>query len=69
MFNGGKTNVHDEERSGRPFLITEDLRNMIDRHIRTNRRFTLDEIREKFPQIFRSLILEIVTEHLHYKIN
>jgi histone-lysine N-methyltransferase SETMAR len=26
MFNEGKTNVHDEERSGRPSLITEDLK-------------------------------------------
>jgi hypothetical protein len=28
---------------------------MIDRHIRTNKRFTLDEIHEKFPQISRSV--------------
>jgi transposase len=27
MFNEGGTNVHDEERSGRPSLITEDLKN------------------------------------------
>jgi hypothetical protein len=43
------------------------LKNRIDQHIRTNRRFTLDEIHEKFPQISSSLIHEIVMEHLHYK--
>jgi hypothetical protein len=55
MFNEGRTNVLDEERSGRPSLITEDLKNRIDQHIRTNRRFTLDGIHEKFPQISRSV--------------
>jgi hypothetical protein len=50
MFNEGRTNVHDEEQSGRPSLITEDLKNRIDQHIRANRSFTLDEIHEKFPQ-------------------
>jgi hypothetical protein len=55
MFNEGGTNVHDEEKSGRPSLITEDLKKRTDQHIRTNRRFTLDEIHEKFPQISRSV--------------
>jgi transposase len=49
MFNEGRTNIRDEERSGRPSLIAEDLKNVIGQHIRTNRRFTLDEIHEKFP--------------------
>jgi hypothetical protein len=46
MFNEGKTNVHNEEQSGCPSLISDDLKNRIDQHIRTNRRFTLDEIHE-----------------------
>jgi hypothetical protein len=37
MFNEGRINVFDEERSGRPSLITEDLKNRIDKHIRRNR--------------------------------
>jgi hypothetical protein len=49
MFNEGRTNVHDEEQSGHPALITEGLKNRIDQHIRTNRHFTLDEIHKKFP--------------------
>jgi hypothetical protein len=63
-FNEGRTNVHDEEGSGRPSPITENLKKRIYQHSRINRRFTLDEIREKF---FRSLIHEIVTQHLRYK--
>jgi histone-lysine N-methyltransferase SETMAR len=66
MFNEGKTNVHNE-RSRRPSLITKDLEYRTDQHIRTNRRFTLDEIHEKFPQLSRSLIHEIVKKYLHYK--
>jgi transposase len=67
MFNEGRTNVHDEERSGRPSLITEDFKNKIDQHITSNKRFTLDEIYEKFSESSCSLIHEIVMEHLHYK--
>jgi hypothetical protein len=52
MFNVGRTNVHDEERSGRLSLVIEDLKNTTDQHNRTNRNFTLDEIHEKFPQYF-----------------
>jgi hypothetical protein len=55
--------VHDEKQSTCPSPITEDW---TEKHIMTNRSFTLDEIGDKFPQIYCSLILEIVTKHLHY---
>jgi hypothetical protein len=67
MFNEGRTNVHDEERSGHPSLITEDLKKQIDEQIRRDRRLTLDELHEKFPQISRSLLHEILSKHLGYK--
>jgi hypothetical protein len=67
MFNEGRINVHNKEGSRIPSLITKDLEYRTDQHIRTNRHFTLDEIHEKFPQISRSLIHEIVKKHLHYK--
>jgi transposase len=63
MFNEGTTNVHDEERSGRPSRITEDLK----KQIRQDRRSTLDELHEKLPQISRSLLHEILSKHLGYK--
>jgi transposase len=34
MFNEVRTNVHNEERPGRPSLITEDLKKQIDEQIR-----------------------------------
>jgi hypothetical protein len=52
MFNEGKINVHDQ--SGHPSLNAEDLKNRIDKHIRPNRSFTLDEMHEIFPQISHS---------------
>jgi transposase len=67
MFNEGRTNVHDEERSGRPSLITEDLKKQTDEQIRHDRRSTLDELHDKFPQISRSLLHEILSKHLGYK--
>jgi transposase len=67
MFNEGRTNVHDEERSGRPSPITEDLKKQIDEQIRQDRRSTLNELHEKFPQISRSLLHEILSKHLGYK--
>jgi transposase len=44
MCNEGRTNIDDEERSGRPSLITEDLKKQIDEQSRQNRRSTLDEL-------------------------
>jgi histone-lysine N-methyltransferase SETMAR len=67
MFNEGRTNVHDEERSGRPSLITEDLKKQIDEQIRQERRSTLDKLHEKFLQISRSLRHEILSKHLGYR--
>jgi transposase len=69
MFNEGRTNVHDEERSGRPSLITEDFKKQIDEQIRQDRSSTLDEMHEKFPQITRSVLHEILSKHLGYKKN
>jgi transposase len=56
MFNEGRTNVHDEERSGHPSLITENLKKQIDEQIQQDRRSALDKLREKFPQISRFLL-------------
>jgi F0F1-type ATP synthase membrane subunit b/b' len=69
MFNEGRTNVHDEERSGRQSIITEDLKKQIDEQIRQDRRSTLDELHEKFPKISRSLLHEIISKHLGVKKN
>jgi hypothetical protein len=40
MFSEGRTNVHDDDRSGSPSLVTADLLNQVNEKIRENRRFT-----------------------------
>ena len=66
MFKNGRTNVHDEERSGRPTIVTDELVAKIKEKIRENCRFTITEFSLEFPQISRSLLHEIVTEKLGY---
>ncbi|GBN81083.1 hypothetical protein AVEN_205016-1 [Araneus ventricosus] len=67
MFNEGRENVHDEERSGHPSLITEELVRCIDEKVRSNRRFAISDLSMNFQNISRSLLHEIVTELLYYK--
>jgi transposase len=48
MFSEGRTNVHDDDRSGRPSLVTADLPLQIKEKIRENRRFTMSELGTHF---------------------
>jgi [histone H3]-lysine36 N-dimethyltransferase SETMAR len=66
-FKSGRTNVHDEERSGRPSVVTDDLVGKIDEKIRDNRRFTISQLSEEFPQISRTVLYEVVSERLGYR--
>ncbi|GBM37056.1 hypothetical protein AVEN_228075-1 [Araneus ventricosus] len=59
-FKYGHTNVHDEERSGRPSVITEDLVQKVDRKVRKNKRFTILSFSNEFPQVSRSVLHGIV---------
>jgi hypothetical protein len=45
---GGRTGEHNEARSGRASVITEDLKERFDPHICENRRFTIDELHKVF---------------------
>ena len=62
MFRNGRTDVCDAERSGRPSIITDALKQKMDRIIRENRHFTTSEVYEQCPEMY-----EIVTEHLQYR--
>ncbi|GFT87462.1 hypothetical protein TNCV_641711 [Trichonephila clavipes] len=48
-FKDGRTNVHDEERSGRPSVITDDLMQAVEAKIHENRRFTITTLSLGFP--------------------
>ena len=60
FFKEGRTNVHDEECSGRPSVITDDLAEKVNTTIRGNRRVTISELSLEFPQVSRSVIYDIV---------
>ena len=62
MFNEGRENVHDDSRSGRPSVVSEDLVRAVEVKIRENRRFTITSLSLHFPQISRSLLHKIVSE-------
>jgi histone-lysine N-methyltransferase SETMAR len=67
MFDAGRTNVHDKERSRHPSLITEDLKKEVEKQIQQDRRLTLDQLHDKFSRISRSLFHEILSKHFGYK--
>jgi len=66
MFTNGRTDVHDAERSGRPSVFTDALKQKVNRIIRENRHVTISEVYEQCPEVPRTVVYEIVTEHLQY---
>ena len=67
MFRNGRTDIHDAERSGRPSVITDALKQKVNGIIRENRHFTISELYEQCPEESRTVVYEIVTEHLKYR--
>ncbi|GBL59609.1 hypothetical protein AVEN_165083-1 [Araneus ventricosus] len=65
-FKDSRANVPDEERSGRPSVITEYLMQKDDRKVQENRCFTIQSLSNELPQVSRSVLYGIVTEHLNY---
>lgn len=65
-FKDGRTSVHDDQRSGRPSIATDELVEKIEKAIRTDRKLTLDELSEIFLEISRSLLHEIISKTLGY---
>ena len=55
MFNEGRENVHDEARSGRPFLANDDLVRNVNERVRDDRRFTIFYLSLHFSQNSRTL--------------
>jgi len=67
VFRNGRTDVHDAERSGRPSVITDALKQKVNGIIRENRHFKISEVYEQRPEVSRTVVYEIVTEHLQYR--
>ena len=66
MFTKGRTDFHNAERSGRPSVITGALKQKVNRIIRENRHFTISEVYQQCSEVSRTVVYEIVTEHLQY---
>jgi len=67
MFNERREKVHDEARSGRPFLVNDNLVRKVNERVRDDRRFTISDMSLHFPQISRSLCYDIFRSHLGYR--
>jgi len=66
-FSEGRTDVHDEQRSGRPSLISGCLLQETEGEIRTNRRVAIRELHHIIPEVSKTTIHEAVTEKLAYR--
>ncbi|GFX70267.1 histone-lysine N-methyltransferase SETMAR [Trichonephila clavipes] len=66
-FKDGRENVHDEPRSGRPSVITDDLINALDENIREDRRFTISTLALEFPNVGRTTLHKVVSKKLKFR--
>jgi hypothetical protein len=53
---GVRTNVHDEDLSGRPSVVSDDYFQNTDQTICERRRFTISELSCEYPQISRTIL-------------
>jgi hypothetical protein len=66
-FKDEQTNVHDEERSGRPAICSDDdLVQSVDQNICDRRRIIISELLCKFLQISHTVLYEIIRLRLGY---
>jgi len=66
-FPEGRTDVHDEQRSGRLSLISDDLLQETEGEIRANRRMTIRELHHIIPEVSKTTIHETMTGKLGYR--
>jgi hypothetical protein len=66
-FSEGRTDVHDEQRSGRPSLIFHDLLQEIEGEIHANRCLMIRGLHHIIPEVSKTRIHEAVTEKLGHR--
>ncbi|XP_025412441.1 protein GVQW3-like [Sipha flava] len=68
-FKNERTNVLDEERSGRPSRQTDEIVSLVDQKLRSDRRLTISALSDEFLNLRRTIVYKIVTEKLrHHKL-
>jgi hypothetical protein len=60
MIKDGRTNVHDEQRSGQPYVMSDQLVQS------ERRRFTILEVSYELPHISHTLLYDIIVVRLGY---
>jgi hypothetical protein len=65
-FEAGRSDVHNEIRSGRPTVVTDEIQK-IDENICADRRLTIDELHQQCPEVSRTVLHETVTKILGYR--
>jgi hypothetical protein len=66
-FSEGRADFHDEQRSGRSSLISDELLQEIEVEICTNQRVTIRGLHRIIPEVSKTTIHEAVTEKLGYR--
>ena len=66
-FSEGRTDVHDEQRSGMSSLISDELLQEIEGEIRANRSVTIRELHHINPEVSKTTTHEAVTEELEFR--
>jgi hypothetical protein len=61
LFKDERTNVHDEEQSGWPSVVSDDLVQSVDRKVCERGHITISELSCEFPQISVTALYEIIT--------
>lgn len=64
-FKEGRTDVHNEQRSGRPSVSDETIAK-VEAAMLADRRLTVRELSEMIPDVSKTTIDKILTEHLGY---
>lgn len=66
-FLSGRTNLEDEQRSGRPSVISDELVRRIDEILRSDRRQTISDLLDQFPSVSRGTMHSIVHDKLNFR--
>ena len=66
-FSEGRTDVHDDQRSGRPYLISDELLQDVEGENRANRSVTIRELNHIISEVSKTTIHEALTEKLGYR--
>ena len=64
-FKNGRTDVHDDARAGRPSVSNETIAK-VEAVMLEDRRITVRELCEKIPEVSKTTIDQILSEHLGY---